>query len=266
MQAARPVVFSFILFLSILSYSSCHSPSGKQEKNSAKKEEVTVLDTIAPAALPAIYKPDSSARYLGTYSGSFGNDGIITLVLNYVSGRTASGYNVHKGLRRNVNGEVTWEGGKLHFVLKEPGDNRFDGVFNFSMDTTNRKIEGEWVHSGGVTLTRVKLKLMRMQWDESAGDNDWNHADTALDFHNNGTCKLEITPANDYAQKVVVRGNFDKKKDTFLIEWEKNPYIGVSVKMVEYSKMVADSRGDSTNHLFLRGGGMLFAARGEPME
>ncbi|HVV06340.1 MAG TPA: hypothetical protein VHC96_19045 [Puia sp.] len=251
MQAARSALLCFVLFLSIL---SCHSPVEKK----------TVPSTVAPT----LYKPDSTAKYMGVYTGSFGGNGILTLVLNYISGRTVSGYDVHQGLRRNVNGEVNWVRGIPHFVLKEPGDNRFDGSFSFLLDTASRKIEGEWVldNPASMIARRVNVRLAPMEWDESAGDNEWNHADTALDFHNNGTCQLVITPENEHAQKIIVRGNFDKKKDVFLIEWEKNPYMAGVIKMVEYSKTAADDKGDSTYQLCLHGGGMELVARGEPNE
>jgi len=272
MQAARPALFFFALVLSILSCSSCNSSADKNGGNSQKKAGPdpfpAAQDTVAPAALPAIYKPDSSARFMGVYTGTFGNDGIIILMLNYISGKTVSGYDVHKGLRRNVNGEVTREGGKLHFVLNEPGDNRFDGGFGFLMDTASRKINGEWVldNPARVVARHVNITLAPMEWEEDARDNQWNHADTALDFYNNGTCLLVITPENEHAQKVVVRGNFDKKKDVFLIEWEKNPYIAESAKMVESITRVVDNRGDSSYRTSLHGGGMELVARGEQTE
>ncbi|HEY8972420.1 MAG TPA: hypothetical protein VIM64_25115, partial [Puia sp.] len=80
MQAARPVLFSFVLSLSIL---GCHSPAEKK--------------TGQPTVALVPYKPDSTARYMGTYTGGLGGGGIVTLVLNYISGGTVSGYSVRKG-------------------------------------------------------------------------------------------------------------------------------------------------------------------------
>lgn len=82
MQAARPLL-TFFLFLSIWSC-ACHS--------SPVKEEVKTV--VQPAAVQALYKPDSSAQYTGVFAGKFGDEGIITLVLNYISGKTVSGYDV----------------------------------------------------------------------------------------------------------------------------------------------------------------------------
>ncbi|MBN8855445.1 MAG: hypothetical protein BGO55_27535 [Sphingobacteriales bacterium 50-39] len=255
-----------VLFLSILSCFSCNPSSDKNGGNAAKKEGKTVQDTVS-TALSAIYKPDSMAQYMGVYSGSFGNDGIITLVLNYISGRAVSGYDVHKGVRRNVNGEVTPYGDKLHFVLKEPGDNRFDGSFDFLLDTTSRKIEGDWVLDVSptrVVARRVHIALAPMAWDENDANNEWKHADTALSFRN-GFCQLVISPAEkDYSsQKVVVRGNYYRKGDSFRLEWEKNPYIAEQLFMVRYWKKALDASGDSVDRLFLHGGGMELKMSGD---
>jgi len=82
----------------------------------------------------------------GTYSGLY-SKGLITLAINYISGSTASGYNLHKGLRRNINGPVELKGGQLNFVLKEPGGNPYDGTFYLSLDTASLKITEATVKS-----------------------------------------------------------------------------------------------------------------------
>jgi hypothetical protein len=255
MQAARPMLLTFFALLFLFCYSSCHSSSAKKEAS------------VRDRPLPDMYKPDSAARYTGVYTGNFGMVGTISLVLNYISGKTVSGYDVHMGLRRNINGEVTWEGGKLHFQLKEPGDNRFDGAFDFTLDTASRKIEGEWTQQSPdkMVMEQTRITLTRMQWDENAEDNEWKHIDTALHFRSNGTCQLEIVPPDtDYSkQKTVVRGNYSRVGDTFQVAWEKNPYMGEFVKMVEHRKKVPDAGRDSTYRLLLEGGGMSFGIKGE---
>src|ERR1700755_3101560 len=56
---------------------------------------------------PAGVSGNLAAKAMGTYTGSLDNKDLITLVINYISGKTVSGYDIHKGLRRNVNGELT---------------------------------------------------------------------------------------------------------------------------------------------------------------
>src|SRR6202012_500122 len=89
--------------------------------------------------------PDSLAgKAMGTYSGQFGKS-LITVVINYISGSTVSGYDIHKGLRRNLNGTLQQKDGQLAIVLKEPGGNPYDGTFYLSLDTATDKITGKWI-------------------------------------------------------------------------------------------------------------------------
>ena len=78
-----------------------------------------------------------AARIRGTYNGHF-KQGMVSLVINYLSDSVVSGYDVQKELRRNVNGTVQQKGGQLEFTLKEPGNNSLDGIFYLSMDTTSQ--------------------------------------------------------------------------------------------------------------------------------
>jgi hypothetical protein len=75
------------------------------------------------------------ARIRSTYTGDFGGDPIY-ITINYCSGSKVAGYNTHKGLRRNISGTITNNGGNYTIVLSEPGDHEFDGVFTIKMDTS----------------------------------------------------------------------------------------------------------------------------------
>jgi len=179
---------------------------------------------------------------MGTYSGSF-NKGIITLVLNYISGKTVSGYDIHKGLRRNVNGEVSRDGGKLSFVLKEPGDNPYDGVFYFSLDTASLKINGKWVPMDSSKLSTKKLALSRKKVDKSMEDygylwTSFGKGDTSLEFHQDGSCDLSFyqLPEDSTSQLIDIQGSYIINKDTFRIEWQKNDYFPSTLMKLVRSK------------------------------
>ena len=75
---------------------------------------------------PAIVKgktlvmlPVSPAKVKGTYTGDF-KGSPISITLNYVSDNHASGYNIHKGLTRNVSGSIEAASSGLHLLLSEP--------------------------------------------------------------------------------------------------------------------------------------------------
>jgi hypothetical protein len=179
---------------------------------------------------------DSTATALqGSYSGKF-KSGLLTLVINYISGNTVSGYDLHKGVRRNVNGEIEKKAGQYALVLREPGGNPFDGIFYLTMDQEARTVNGRWVpvdssrtHSAALTLTRGTKQDAA---DSTGGyvrtlyDDRWEGDLGTLYFTEDNTCKLEYYPdsnaAGATAQLVTVNGNYVQSADTVLIDWQNN--------------------------------------------
>ena len=188
--------------------------------------------TSAGATVPGL--SDSLAeKAMGTYSGQFGKS-LITVVINYISGRTVSGYDIHKGLRRNFNGEVTQLGNFLHFVVKEPGDNRYDGGFSLSLDTASWKMTGKWVPVDSTKAKSKELTLARKIEDDSNSWDVWlanGSYDSLLTFEANGVCKFEFYtgPEDSASQLTTVKGNYELnqngKEKAYRIEWEKNGYL-----------------------------------------
>jgi len=218
----KPLMCCFFL---VLSFIACH-----QRPTAASATGATVAGL-----------PDSLAeKAMGTYSGQFGK-GLITVVINYISGRTVSGYDIHKGLRRNFNGEVTQLDNFLNFVVKEPGDNRYDGAFSLSLDTTSWNLKGEWVpvdstkaKSKELTLTRKIEDGSHSSWDVWLANGSY---DSLLSFEANGICKFEFYngPEDSVSQLTTIKGNYewDEKENTYRIEWEKNSHLSPqSMKLI----------------------------------
>src|SRR2546430_2015280 len=113
-----------ILLIIIISI-SCYSPV---QKNTVKVDIIT------------IYNYDTLE---GAYVGNFGGSDI-RIILTHVTGKHATGYNLHKGLRRNINGTMQQTGNTFTFVLNEPGDHPFDGKFSFTIDTITFILSGTW--------------------------------------------------------------------------------------------------------------------------
>jgi hypothetical protein len=235
-----------VCFLSMLSLGACHSSQG---------------ENTAAAGI----RSEEAQKYIGTYSGTF-NKSIITLVINYISGKTVSGYNVHKGLRRNINGEVTRNGSLLNFVLKEPGDNPFDGIFTFTLDTADLAIRGTWTP---LDSTKTKSKTLTLSRRQDAGqvDNDtWvaggaAAGDSVLTFNNDGTCEFGLyeRPQDSTSQLITIRGNYEQKADTFRIEWEKNTHMPAqSMRLVIYHPKENPADSGMYQPLKLRGHGLEF--------
>jgi hypothetical protein len=192
---------------------SCHQ--GQQGKSSA-------------AAWPGI--PDSAAAgILGSYSGNF-KQGLLTVVINYIEGNIVSGYDLHRGLRRNLNGSIEERDSGYLLVLKEPGGSAYDGTFYVSMDRSAQKISGNWIP---IDSTRIRSGALVLERSGGSGNDDddfyyadWKGDPGTLTFSRDNVCKLEYDPdslsvsTND--QLITITGNFIRKNDTIQIDWQNN--------------------------------------------
>lgn len=179
-------------------------------------------------AAPLTGISDSLAeKSMGIYTGQF-SKGLITVVINYISGHTVSGYDIHKGLRRNINGRVTQQGDQLNFVLKEPGNNPFDGTFSFALDTVKWKIKGKWTPIDSAKMPVRQLALYRKTDREIEFAGGWVAGrDSTLYLSVDGTCSFEWyeRPEDSTSQLITLKGNYFVTGKECRIEWEKNNHF-----------------------------------------
>jgi hypothetical protein len=197
-------------------------------------------------------------KLLGTYAGNMGK-GIVSLTLNYINGDIVSGFDVHQGNRRNLNGHVTANGPALDFTLNEPGDNSKDGIFTFTLDTAKLRIKGSWKpqHPDKALAQQLQLRFI-VSLDSPNSSSTYNGAwllggtDSVLVFSSDGTCLFRFYAHSEdpTSQLNTVRGSFLKTGNTFRIDWEKNPYTPArQMTLVLGLQPIEDSQGDSTMEL-----------------
>jgi hypothetical protein len=212
----KPRIFGLILLVPAVI--SCHQ--GRQGKSPAA------------AAWPGL-SDSTAAGILGSYSGDF-KKGLLTIVINYAAGNIVSGFDLHRGMRRNLNGSIEERDSGYVLVLKEPGGSSNDGTFYVSMDRSARKLSGNWIpidstkiHSGALVLERSGSS----GGQPSGEDNefffaDWRGELGTLSFAENNTCTLEYqqdsTAKGVNDQLITINGNYIKKNDTILIDWQNN--------------------------------------------
>jgi hypothetical protein len=230
---------------------SCHQ--GRQVKPSA-------------AAWPGI-SDSAAAGILGSYSGPF-RKGLLILVVNYVSGNTVSGYDLNRGIRRNLNGTVEEKDGRFTLVLQEPGGSRYDGTFYLSIDSPAQRIGGNWVpadssliHSSALTLARLSQSGTPI---DEFYDHDWNSELGTLTFEEGNTCNLEYYPErtddNPNPQRIMINGNFIRNGDTILIDWQNNKLTPAPQMQLIYKKQARPRPFGSDSVIFeiLHGNGVEF--------
>ena len=199
----------FVAFLLFLLTSCKESP----------KEEVAIVKAKTLVALPL-----NPEKVKGIYTGDFKGTPI-SLVLNYVSNQHASGYDVHKGLTRNLTGSIEFANGKLHLLLSEPGNNLYDGEFDLEIDTAKWKGKGIWkpLKKGEETSFSFKKRI-------TTEEDQYNYGDTYIDSLSNyitlkpdGSCSYSyLTDTTNTGQQITIRGNYQKEKNSVVIYWQKN--------------------------------------------
>ncbi|MBL4704444.1 MAG: YARHG domain-containing protein [Flavobacteriales bacterium] len=86
----------------------------------------------------------SENRLVGYWIGEFGENKI-NVSLAHIENNQVSGYSICAGNYRSLIGEVTDNGDNtFKFVLDEPGDDKYDGKFEFSVDLGTEELTGSW--------------------------------------------------------------------------------------------------------------------------
>ena len=114
--------------ISFLFFSGCKPKS----KNTDDK-------TVDPLVVVANY-----AKLIGSYVGDFGTNKI-TLLITKAINDTIEGRSVVGGNDRPFSGLIKYADGKYSINAKEPGDDQYDGVFDFSIDEKQPDlVTGSW--------------------------------------------------------------------------------------------------------------------------
>ena len=72
------------------------------------------------------------------------NSNKINISIDTINGDKVSGHSIDAGNFRPFTGTVEHTGNAYHFVVKEPGNDKYDGVFNFTISTGDSVLSGTW--------------------------------------------------------------------------------------------------------------------------
>jgi hypothetical protein len=231
----------FALFIGIsglLLSTSCSSDPASVKNNLTAEQ--TSLDSVAKEE----WFPETNFDTLrGLYTGDFG-DGFINVVLTYVNDKKAIGYNVHKGLQRNISGSVVQKKEQFELTLNEPGDNKFDGVFTLVISKKDGSVNASWkandpkIPSKKFTLKKRPLQLENTNKSIFDGGKITeenfmevfsysNLKDGYVEFKENGILRYTYYPeGQENEQQEMIKGSwkFDDKQ-TLIINWSKNAHF-----------------------------------------
>ncbi|SEK86236.1 hypothetical protein SAMN04488505_1011027 [Chitinophaga rupis] len=197
-----------------------------------------ILGACSAPAAPPVAATDSTAvaagapeeRAQGLYKGDFGGAPIF-ITINYTSPNHLAGYNVHKGLRRNLSGTLKQEGDRWVATLNEPGDHPFDGHFKLVFDKEFTTAKGHWEPLDKKALQEKNFTLNFVKrTEENESISVLNYPFTSeqgeLYFDEDGSCLFDYYPKvtdSTYAeQSITLKGTWEQKGDTIHVNWQPN--------------------------------------------
>lgn len=200
--------------------------------------------------------PVRPERVQGMYTGEF-KGSPLCIVVNYVTQEQARGYDLHKGISRNLSGVVEFSEGKLHLFLVEPGDSRFDGQFHLAIDTATWTGQGKW--KSFVTGTQIPFHFQKREIKkEGEGQVFVDAFSNYITLQPDGACTYHFQDdSTNTAETVIITGRYKKEGNKVAISWEKNK-VFPSGKSLFY--LFAEKAFKSENYVqqSLRGEGKVF--------
>lgn len=217
-------------------------PSCSSDPVEVKTTAVEDTKKVEPVVAEEWFPETNFDTLRGLYTGDFG-DGFINVVLTYVNDKKAIGYNVHKGLQRNISGSVVQKAESFELTMNEPGDNPYDGVFALVISKKDGSVHATWTaNDSKIPSKKFKLKKqIGKKGDESKDkfyydggeiteDNfmemfSYSNLDGGyVEFKENGILRYTYYPeGQEKEQQEIINGSWkfiDKK--TILINWAKN--------------------------------------------
>lgn len=112
-------------------------------------------DTASPKEAIATTAPAPNNSILGFYVGRFVAEKYgegkkpmyvnrVNISLDSVKGNNLYGHSVVAGNIRPFKGEITTQGSDFRAIVREPGDDKYDGSFDFVIYPEAKKVSGRW--------------------------------------------------------------------------------------------------------------------------
>ncbi len=231
-----------VALVSLTALIGCSGSKSPEENSAHLTGSSTSIKEIEEEIPP--YEMDT---LLGIYKGDFGGSPI-NIILTYVNKNKVVGYNIHRGLQRNISGDVSETRDEVILKMAEPGDHDFDGVFEIRINKNDLKGKGVWTANNKQYGER-KFSLKKHIVSENEEQGKFvEHATTIteknfieyfggstsedgdFDFTEDGLVIFHYFPDKSTGQyrkqEVTIRGNWEfGKKDRINVSWEKNTYF-----------------------------------------
>lgn len=171
-----------MILMAICLIASCN----KISENTGSKTDVSTETTISGEKTTQEKnvqneKQNQNSPVLGTYTGGFEAvefdekqdyvyENRITISIDSLSEDVINGHSVVAGNNRPFKGKFKKEGNVLKVEAAEPGDDKYDGKFSFTIDADGKTVSGTWTANDkklGVTKRKYSLGKKQFKYDAS---------------------------------------------------------------------------------------------------
>ncbi|KUJ61637.1 hypothetical protein AR687_11910 [Flavobacteriaceae bacterium CRH] len=144
----------------------------------------------------------------------------INIIIKKITESKVIGQNVVAGNNRPLTGKMTITGNTVHFILKEPGDDKNDGVFDFEIKNDTLLV-GTWTaNSSKKEVTKRKFELIRKEFKYDP-DLMLSEGEMYIDYVNPKKQKIAIEIEDEENEEGNTEENTDGKgeytEDTYRI-------------------------------------------------
>lgn len=220
----------------------------KSTEETVSTTEETKQDAVFPNdPFGALSLSDTTVRKAinGMYTGDFG-DSFIHLHIEFINEHRVVGYNIFKGLQRNLSGKVTEHPDSWELTLAEAGDRPDDGVFTVFVSRNDYSLKGSW-KANNPKIPEKSFQLEKIVREEEENDteeikitqnNFTGYFSPVFSngyecyFKENGSVVLMYAPTDDEGnhqeQQVEARGSWrfiSKKEPVLEVVWQKNTLL-----------------------------------------
>lgn len=126
-----------------------------------------IINTNVAAVTPLI---DKYAKIIGSFVGEFGSNKMTMLITNF-KGDSVFGRSVVAMNDRPFKGTINYGNGAYTIAAAEPGDNKQDGIFNFSINENNlNSVSGKWdANDKSIKSKTFTFNKKAFQYNKNAG-------------------------------------------------------------------------------------------------
>lgn len=175
----RQLLFS-ILAIGVFTFYACNQDQQQGEQKEIKKAALTKDPRkIGPIKSVSQYKIEENIFLInendnplyGYWVGKFGKNKI-NIALAHVNGDSIYGHSVCAGNFRSIKGTITMNNDDVYTIkMKEPGDDKYDGEFQFKVDVNKNELAGIWKpYKNTVSEKSYSLKKRDFAYNKTVGD------------------------------------------------------------------------------------------------